>query len=80
MEEKLILWLTFNPGLARTGFRTTRLWVLLMVCFCQTPYTVQFSVKVFISIVSITLTVDLFQFYGFKVLAEVIYCFIIEQP
>ena len=24
MQEKLILWLTFNPGLALTGFRTTR--------------------------------------------------------
>ena len=24
MQEKLTLWLTFNPGLALTGFRTTR--------------------------------------------------------
>ena len=23
MQEKLVLWLTFNPGLALTGFRTT---------------------------------------------------------
>ena len=26
MEGKLILRLTFNPGLALTGFRTTRPW------------------------------------------------------
>ena len=41
---------------------------------------IQFSVKFFISILSITLTVDLFPIHEFQVMAEVIYCFIIEQP
>ena len=31
MEEKLILRLTFNPGLALTGFRTTRPWFQLKI-------------------------------------------------
>ena len=28
IQEKLLAWLTFNPGLALTGFRTTRPWSL----------------------------------------------------
>ena len=31
MEEKLILCLTFNPGLALTGFRTSRPWFQLKI-------------------------------------------------
>ena len=28
IQEKLLAWLTFNPGLALTGFRTTRPWTI----------------------------------------------------
>ena len=45
IHEKLLPWLTFNPGLALTGFRTTRPWWISLSTFQTTQASQIFHEK-----------------------------------